>query len=308
MIESGEYKGDDGKPLSWQTTICSIIRDDFVLQDEWATNNVTLEDALSHRTGLAKHDNAYIRYVRPEGFDGPRRIISLQELVRNLRHLPMVSSPRTQFCYVNLMFATLSHVIETLTGQWLGDALRIWLWEPLGMRNTYFSLDQATASECHVARGYYWDSGKHEYKALPRMPTEEVSGSGAVITSANDLVKWLQFWLREEMPLSAAGHRAIRHPKIVVSEAYNPAPYDTPLMYAKGWRTSSYRGHRFWTHHGAMDAFGAQVTFFPGLRLGIATLGNTAITANAVSELLTFELVDNKLNIPRPERFDWVDK
>lgn len=127
------------------------------------TTNLTLEDALYHRTGLAKHDNAYIRYVRPDGFDGPRRLVTLREMVRNLRNLPMASSPRINFCYRNLMYATLSYVIETLTGQWLGHALRTWLWEPLGMRNTYLSLEQALASGTHVARGYFWDRKKQEY-------------------------------------------------------------------------------------------------------------------------------------------------
>ncbi|KAM4057710.1 beta-lactamase [Hirsutella rhossiliensis] len=43
----------------WSTPISSILRDDFVLQDEWATNHVTLDDAASHRTGIAGHDNSW---------------------------------------------------------------------------------------------------------------------------------------------------------------------------------------------------------------------------------------------------------
>ncbi|UNI22488.1 hypothetical protein JDV02_008374 [Purpureocillium takamizusanense] len=312
LIESGKYTDDRGQPLSWKTPISTLIRDDFVLQDEWATAHSTLEDALCHRTGLAKHNNAYLRYVRPDGFHGERRLITLREMVRSLRHLPMASEPRTTFCYSNLMYATLSHVVETLTGQWLGDALRAWLWQPLGMSSTYLSLQDALSSGSQVARGYIWDDKqKRAYTALPRMPTEEVSGSGAIITSAADMARWMRFWLREQHPLSAAGHRSVRRPHIVIGGeggGGDPAPYDTPLMYAKGWQTSSYRGHRFWTHHGGMDAFGAQVTFFPGLDFGVAVMGNTAFTANAVAEMATWHMVDERLGVPLSERFDWMNK
>lgn len=60
LIDSKKYTElADG----WETKICSIIRDDFVLQDEWATNHLTLEDAVCHRTGMPRHDKASVRVV-----------------------------------------------------------------------------------------------------------------------------------------------------------------------------------------------------------------------------------------------------
>ncbi len=305
LITSNQYKDDRNQPLSWKTPICSLIRADFVLQDEWVTNHITLEDALCHRTGLARNDHAFLRYIRLDGFTKQKRLITLQEMVRNLRHLPMGSEPRTKWCYSNLMFVVLSHVIETLTGQCLGSALRIWLWKPLGMDNTYLSLNQALASGAHVARGYFWDEDKRQYTPFSRMPTEEISGSGAVITSAADMAKWLRFWIREQAPLTPEAHRNLRHPRISVAEG-DPVPFDTPIMYAQAWQTSSYHGRRFWRHHGGMDAFGALVTFFPDLDFGIAVMGNTAFTANAVAEIITWHLVDNKLGIDPGERYNWT--
>lgn len=217
----------------------------------------------------------------------------------------MISEPRAEHCYSNLMFVVLSHVIETLTGQWLGDALCTWLWKPLGMEHTYLSLEQALESDAHVAWGYFWDEDEGQYKPFTRMPTEEVSGSGAIIMSAADMVKWLKFWIREQEPLSPKAHRNLRHPRIPTGTA-DPAPFDTPIMYAQAWQTSSYCGRRFWRHHGGMDAFGALVTFIPDLDFGVAVMGNTAFTANAVAEILTWHLVDNKLGIPPKERYNWT--
>jgi len=56
--------------------------------------------------------------------------------VRSLRYLPLTAEPRTKFQYCNIMFVTVSHVVESLTGVWMGDFLSEKIWEPLGMKST----------------------------------------------------------------------------------------------------------------------------------------------------------------------------
>lgn len=101
----------------WSTPISSIIRDDFVLQDEWATCHLTLEDAATHRTGMPRHDRASIREING-------RKATPRDVVRNMRNLPLTVEPRTRFVYCNAMYVVLSHIIETVTGKGLGDVLR----------------------------------------------------------------------------------------------------------------------------------------------------------------------------------------
>jgi CubicO group peptidase (beta-lactamase class C family) len=45
--------------VQWDTPIHQLIPDDFMLENEYATNHTTIEDALSHRSGLPRHDQAY---------------------------------------------------------------------------------------------------------------------------------------------------------------------------------------------------------------------------------------------------------
>lgn len=47
------------KNIKWTTPIADVLRDDFVLTDEYATSHMSIEDALSHRSGLAAHDVSY---------------------------------------------------------------------------------------------------------------------------------------------------------------------------------------------------------------------------------------------------------
>ena len=42
--------------IDWESKLASLIREDFVLSDEYANNHVSLTDALSHRTGMPRHD------------------------------------------------------------------------------------------------------------------------------------------------------------------------------------------------------------------------------------------------------------
>ncbi|KAK1622174.1 beta-lactamase/transpeptidase-like protein, partial [Colletotrichum phormii] len=73
--------------LNWKTPVSDILRDDFVLSDDWATAHITLEDALSHRTGYPRHDLA--------------SATTAQGATRLFRHLPMVAEPRTTYLYNN---------------------------------------------------------------------------------------------------------------------------------------------------------------------------------------------------------------
>ena len=76
--------------IQWDSPISQLIREDFVLENEYATSHVTLEDALSHRTGMPRHDMSYGGHY--DGHPaGPR------DLVRSLRWLPLTAEPRTRF-------------------------------------------------------------------------------------------------------------------------------------------------------------------------------------------------------------------
>lgn len=125
LISSGNFSS-----LAWDTPIATLIRDDFVLRDPYLTDHVTIEDALSHRTGMPRHDFSY------GGVDERGEKRDVRDLVRSLRELPVSAGVRVRFQYCNMMFVVVSYVVERLMGVWLGDFLRERIWEPLGMRST----------------------------------------------------------------------------------------------------------------------------------------------------------------------------
>ncbi|RYP82795.1 hypothetical protein DL770_005505 [Monosporascus sp. CRB-9-2] len=302
MMESEDEKKKSPSlsALGWQTPISSLIRDDFVLQDEWATAHLTLEDALSHRTGFPRHDWALA--LRYGDDDHPA---TMRDFARSLRHLPAVTEPRVAWRYCNYMYLVATHVIQTLTGRSLGTTMPEWIWAPLGMKSTYFSLEDAQAGPEDLASGYCWDyKNGGGYRRVPFMDLLGAGGAGCIISNVLDYARWVRSLLREEGPVPKAAHTALKTPRMVMPPDSRKG-FDAPMAYALGWMASTYKGHRVYTHGGGMEAYGADVFFFPDLDYGLVTMGNTAITSNVVGQLMAWKLINDKLGVPEEERSDW---
>lgn len=285
-------------PLSWRTPISSLIRDDFVLPDEYATNHATLEDAASHRTGMPRHDGSY---------GGPGSI--LRDVVRNFRYLPMTTEIRTTWQYCNMMFIMLSHVIETLTQQWMGDVLRERIWNPLNMTRTYFSLTHAKLAvedrEADLAKGYWYDNSTGKYEEMEWIDLSTVSGAGAVISNVLDYAEWLHFLITKGPLLSAAQHEELRTPRINIKDNEFPS-FTGQHSYALGWDISNYRGEPLIAHDGGLPGFGATIGYLPNRGFGWAMMGNTDLTSNVVCLTLMRRLVDDYLGVPEEKRSDMI--
>ncbi|EXK80438.1 hypothetical protein FOQG_15073 [Fusarium oxysporum f. sp. raphani 54005] len=296
LIDSGKYPA---LANGWSTTISSIIHDDFVLQDSWATEHITLDDAISHRTGMAHHDKAYAGVVKGKE-------AKPKDVVRNLRNLPLTTEPRLKYSYTNLMYTTLSHVIETVTGKWLGDVMKELIWAPLGMNSTFFDLQDANHAPNQLASGYYWDKKEGRYGEVPFMNVTQLSGAGAVFSNVLDYAKWVQCLLDEALPFPKEVHKDIKSPRMLIST--QPDGSSDIVTYGLGWSRTLFKGHVIYTHGGGVHAFGAQVYWLPDISYGVVAFANTAITSNAVEEILAWKLIQDRLEIPENERFDVKSK
>ncbi|KAL8993249.1 MAG: hypothetical protein Q9169_006487 [Polycauliona sp. 2 TL-2023] len=291
-----EETANSSNPLTWRTPISSLIRDEFLLPDEYATAHATLEDAASHRTGMPGHDSSY-----------GGSISSLRDVVRNLRNLPMTAEIRVRSQYCNMMYVTLSHIIEVLTGSWLGDVLWDRIWKPLNMTRTYFSFGQAQLAvhngAAQLSAGHVWNNQTQKYIPVEWMDIPFVSGAGNIISNVLDYAKWLHFLVHQPPPLSKAGHMTLRHPRIVLDDI--PLPGFTGISaYALGWNVDNYRGDPVISHDGGLPGFGAKIGYLPDRHFGVALMGNTGASSNIVTNTLFYNLLDRHLNVPVRDRKD----
>lgn len=240
-------------------------------------------------------------------YGGPN--FTIRDAVRSLRYLPLTAEIRTKFQYCNLMYIVVSHAIETITKNWLGDVLFKRIWKPLGMFHTFFSLEDAQAAvsegKASLARGYMWLNNTQEYVDVPYMDETVASGAGAVISNVLDYAKWLQCMMTMSPPLSQAGHAAVRSPRIH-SMVPDLPPFTGSESYGLGWQISTYRNEPLIWHGGGVTGFGAAMGYLPRRQWGIAMMGNTAVTSNFVQQILIFELIDDLLSTPKSERYNWT--
>ena len=290
-------------PLTWQTPLVSQIRDDFVLQSDYITEHITLEDALSHRTGLPRHDASWAG-----------NNASVSDIVRKLRHLPPTAEPRTKFQYNNMMFIAVSHFIERFTHTKLGAFLKIRIYDPLGMKGTFFSLADAKAAtltgRVSLANGYAWNNLTQSYERLAHMDFPGVAGAGATISTVMDYGIWIRSLINEAAPLSAAGHAALRYPRITRPSLFggSKAGFEDFEMYGLGLAISHYRGEMLLSHDGGLPGFATSMAFMPELKWGVASMANNLEGGVSLNKILMFKLIDDALGIPDTERYDWEQR
>lgn len=256
-----------------------------------------MEDAASHRTGMPRHDASWGRMK-----DGKR--VTLRDTVRNLRNLPLTAPPRVIDQYCNLMYVTLSYVVETITGKWLGDVLKEVIWKPLGMKSTYLNLQQAKDAGEPVAQGYWWDEESQKFREVFDT-VQESSGAGGIISSVLDYSKWIKCLMYETEPFSNLTHQDIRKPRSMFTTS--PSRGKDILLYGLGWVRTMFHGEVMYTHNGGTAAFGTDVYWFPDLKYGIVVFGNTADTSNAIETIITRRLIEDKLDVPMNQRLNMAD-
>ncbi|KAI1324631.1 putative D-aminoacylase [Xylariaceae sp. FL0255] len=136
---------DEGK-LKWTTLIKDILPN-FKTQSATVTDNLTIVDLLSHRTGLARSNLWW------QGADGAL-FLDKSELLSFYSTLEPTSAFRAAWAYSNWGYAVVGAVIEELTGMSFGQYLEEKLFRPLGMNDTSFapiSIDHAKLAKPYAA-------------------------------------------------------------------------------------------------------------------------------------------------------------
>jgi CubicO group peptidase (beta-lactamase class C family) len=283
-------------PLKWDTPVSSVIRDDFVLADPEATANTTFEDALSHRSGLPDHWPR-TQLARPHE--------TIREAVRSLRHLPLAYAPRTTFHYNNYMFISVSYALEQKTGEKLGSFLKRRIWEPLGMRDTYFDVQQVKKTpglKDRLVQGYEWNKELNTHNPKPHMNYAPIEGTGAIVSSVLEYEKWIKALLSRSTPMTQDGHDAVFQPRTILSRTTMNMNIDLDCthLYALGWFVDNYQGCQYFWHTGSWPGTCILVGLIPSKNFGFVMMSNTDIGASYLHKKLYRDLLHRVLDLPIP--------
>ena len=145
-----------------------------------ATREITIRDLLRHTSGLTYNWNADLGQLYDDNhvahgilqYDG-----TIADSVKHLAALPLLFNPGERWEY-SLSVDVLGRLVEVVSGMPFDHFLRTRLFEPLGMKDTYFFLPDDKAARLATAYTYY------DGKGLQRFPDHPIT-EGTMIYDAD---------------------------------------------------------------------------------------------------------------------------
>jgi len=287
---------DQGE-IDWKDKVIDYIPY-FRLYDPYVTEKITIEDILSHRSGLKTFSGDLIWY----GSEYSRK-----EVIEKARYLEPKYPFRAEFGYSNIMYLTAGEIIPAVTDTSWDDFVKYRIFEPLGMNRTFTSVEDLKALN-NVAMPHNDVNG--ENINIGYINWDNIGPAGSINSSVYDLSKWLKLQLNNgklnnKTLISDNQLREMWHPHINKrigkgSEALWPTKHFN--AYGMGWDIMDYHGYKIINHGGGYDGMISRTVMVPELNLGFVILTNNI---NSLPYALMFSILD--FYIQPKDMKEWPD-
>jgi CubicO group peptidase (beta-lactamase class C family) len=266
--------------VQWDTRLKSRLPW-FALSDPHASDDVTIADMYSHRSGLPPHAGDRLEDM---GYD--RR-----QVLERLRYQPLDPFRKT-YHYTNFGLTAGAEAVCAAVGvDWatLSDSA---LYQPLGMTRTSSRYADFLARP-NRAVGHVKQDGQWVQSPLLRDPDAQ-SPAGGASSSVNDMANWLAMMLGEGV---YAGRRVIDAPALAAAVSPQiltaPASGDRPAShYGFGFNVGSTANGRYSYNHSGGFASGAGTFFKVVPSTGIAFVALTNGYPLGIPETLGAQFFD----------------
>jgi CubicO group peptidase (beta-lactamase class C family) len=292
---------DEGK-LNWKTKVIDIIPE-FQLPDAYVTREFTILDLLSHNSGLGLGAGDLMIW--------PETTLTNQDVIKGLKHLPQVSSFRSEFAYDNLMYVIAGEIIAKITGKPWHEVIQSRIFDKLGMKNTRAKFSLIPDNNKNVARAHVPLEGK--LHVVGGNFLEKFSSAGSVASSVNDM----SLWLKAQLNLGKYGQNGEQDLRLFSEQQSRemwqartllPVPERATVQdkthftaYALGWFVKDYHGVKVIQHTGGILGMVSKVVMVPEENLAMVILTNqqSGFAFNALSQ----QILTEYLELPAK---DWV--
>ena len=305
---------DEGD-LDWDAPVKKYLPD-FRLCDPDITNQFTVRDLLSHRSGLKGFSADSVWNL---GY-------SATEILDFLAQLPFEKGFRQDYAYQNHLFGIASDLVEKVTGQSIASLFQARLFNPLALSHSSVGpIEQPKKGLWQTIKGWFQKKpklnialphhvigGKTTVMAIsPQMYT--FKGSSGINTCAHDLGLWMIFQLNDGQIndkdlVSKAQITQMRTPHV---QATNLRPDDmqfpalrmSQIHYGMGWFLGNYGNEGtakvpFISHMGGFGGVRSLMTLIPNQNLGIVIISNFgSMRVSMLPESLRNKFLDLYLNL-----------
>lgn len=304
----------DEKKINWDDKVIQYLPE-FKMYNDYVTNEFTIRDLLTHRSGLGL--GAGDLMIWPDGHN-----FTPKDIIKNIHFLKPVSAFRTKYDYDNLLYVIAGEVIERVSGKSWCDFVETRILAPLKMNNSAASWNRLKDTTNTIVP-HVPTNGKLE--VIKRYTNPIFDAAAGIYTSTNDLSKWViaqlnhgKYGVNNENRLySEAAHKDMWTSQTILP-LNNMKPYSCNFKaYGLGWQLTDINGHLQVSHTGGLDGIVTQTIMIPDLQLGIIVLTNqqsgaafTAISNTIKDSYLGFNFPDHvvTLSANRKQAEDNADK
>lgn len=256
-------------------------------------NLITIEDLLSHKTGIGNADGTYIL------FPADKR----ENIMPRLKYLKPNGAIKESWIYSNLGYVIAGSIIEKVSNESWESNIQQKIFQPLNMFSSSTSISEMIKTTDY-SLGYGLSATQTKKVLFSELMNDKPGG--AINSTANDMANWMLTWL----------NNGVFQNKEVFSKSYiqeatsmkaidnglppdigDPAVYT--FGYGYGWKVNSSMGHYKVHHGGNVSGFSSQLVMYPTDKLGIVVLTNQH---NSILPYVVADIITNRmLRLPRTE-------
>jgi CubicO group peptidase (beta-lactamase class C family) len=302
---------DQGK-LDWKDKVLKYLPN-FQLSDSRISQELSIEDLLSHRCGLP-------------GFTADSLIElgwSASEIIDKMALFPFEGEFRKSYGYQNALVGIVGNIIEKVTGKPLSQVYQEELFQPAGLTETHIGNNQPSSLWQKLVGLFgkkrpqptFHDTFDGKTRFLPKgnPGLYTFPASSGITSTGHDLGKWLIFQLNKTQ---ANSKRLISEPRVdemripridVTIQGGRQFPKNriTKVHYGMGWFIHDYAGVPVLGHMGGMAGTRSIILIIPQDNVGIVVLANLGgMRVSLFPEAIRNKFLDLYFNVK--DNQDWA--
>jgi len=275
---------DEGK-INWDDKVRDYIPY-FELYEPYVSENFTVRDLLTHRSGLKFVSGGMLLYHTD---------FSRADIIKRLKYLKPVSGFREIAAYQNVMYLVVAEIVQEVSGMSWDDFLQIKVFDKTGMENST-SVSTQRDKITNIAQPHIWDE-HFKKQAIEHESCNNIASVGFIYSSAKEMSNYMRLLLNNgvyenDTIVSSKVVNEIFKPQIHYQSL--PAPIHNEFTsYGFGWWLTPKNGHKIIDHSGGIDGMSANLIMIKDLNFGVIVMTNTDELA---AYLLTFKVLEQVLN------------
>lgn len=288
----------DEKKLKWDDKVIDYIPE-FRLYNPYVTEEFTIRDLLTHRSGLGLGAGDLMFWPDSSNF-------TKADMIHNLRYLKQASSFRTKYDYDNNLYVVAGEVVARVSGISWEDFIETRIMRPLGMTQSAANYSRLK-NKTNVIDPHAEVNGV--VKVIHRDWSDIADAAGGIYSNLADMSKWVIMQLNNgkygedlnRQLFSQTVHEEMWTPQTIIP-VRGTTSYNTHFAsYGLGFFLSDEKGYKVATHTGGLAGIVTQITMIPELKLGIIVFTNQQVGAAFSS--ITNTIKDSYYGA---EKRDWV--